>query len=85
MDLVKATAERKKATPAQIALAWLLQKGSDMVPIPGTKRRKYLEENIGAADVSLTREEMATLDAAGAPGKVAGERYGPAQQATIDR
>ncbi|HEX4681149.1 MAG TPA: aldo/keto reductase, partial [Gemmatimonadaceae bacterium] len=75
----------KKATPAQVALAWVLQKGSDMVPIPGTKRRKYLEENLGAANVSLTSEEMAKLDAAGAPGKVVGARYAPAQQATIDR
>jgi aryl-alcohol dehydrogenase-like predicted oxidoreductase len=85
VDLVKTIAERKKATPAQIALAWVLAKGSDMVPIPGTKRRKYLEENIAAASVSLTGEEMAELDAAGAPGKIAGVRYGPIQQATIDR
>jgi aryl-alcohol dehydrogenase-like predicted oxidoreductase len=85
VDMVKATAERKKATPAQIALAWVLQKGDDIAPIPGTKRRKYLEENLGAANVSLTNAEMAALDAAGAPGKVAGVRYGPAQQATIDR
>jgi aryl-alcohol dehydrogenase-like predicted oxidoreductase len=55
------------------------------VPIPGTKRRKYLEENLGAANVSLTSEEMTKLDAAGAPGKVVGARYAPAQQATIDR
>jgi aryl-alcohol dehydrogenase-like predicted oxidoreductase len=56
-----------------------------MVPIPGTKRRKYLEENVAAVDVSLTNAELKELDAAGAPGKVAGARYGPAQQATIDR
>jgi aryl-alcohol dehydrogenase-like predicted oxidoreductase len=85
VNLVKAIAERKKATPAQIALAWVLQKGDDIAPIPGTKRRKYLEENIGAANISLTKDEMALLDAAGTPGKVAGVRYGPAQQATIDR
>ena len=85
VGLVKEVAERKKVTPAQIALAWLLQKGEDIVPIPGTKRRKYLEENLGARVVSLTKEEMATLDEAGAPGKVSGVRYGPVQQATIDR
>jgi len=85
VDLVKSIAEEKKATPAQVALAWVLQKGSDMVPIPGTKRRKYLEENLAAANLVLTSEEMSKLDAAGAPGKVAGARYAPAQQATIDR
>jgi aryl-alcohol dehydrogenase-like predicted oxidoreductase len=85
VDLVKEFAKRKNATPAQIALAWLLQKGSDIVPIPGTKRRKYLEENLGAADVSLTSEEMSMLDKGLAPEKVSGVRYGPAQQATIDR
>ena len=85
VGLVKEVADRKKVTPAQIAIAWLLQKGQDIVPIPGTKRRKYLEENLGASVVSLTKEEMATLDEAGAPGKVSGVRYGPVQQATIDR
>ena len=85
VDLVTAFAKRKNATPAQIALGWLLHKGPDIVPIPGTKRRKYLEENLGAAYVSLTSEEMAMLDAALAPEKVSGVRYAPAQQATIDR
>src|SRR5213076_930388 len=70
VELVKAIAERKKATPAQIALAWVLQKGDYIVPIPGTKRRKYLEENLGAANISLTQDEMRVLDAAGAPGKI---------------
>jgi aryl-alcohol dehydrogenase-like predicted oxidoreductase len=85
VDLVTRIAEQKQTTPAQVALAWLLHKGQDIVPIPGTKRRKYLEENLGAAVVSLKSEEMAALDAAGAPGKVSGVRYGPVQQATIDR
>ncbi len=56
-------AVRKGATAGQIALAWLLHKGDDIVPIPGTKRRKYLEENVAAADVRLTPDKMATLDA----------------------
>jgi len=85
VDLVTRIAEQKKVTPAQVALAWLLHKGQDIVPIPGTKRRKYLEENLGAAVVSLKSEEMAALDAGGASGKVSGVRYGPVQQATIDR
>jgi len=81
----KSRVSGRACTPAQLALAWLLAKGEDIVPIPGTKRRKYLEENLGASVVSLTKEEMATLDEAGAPGKVSGVRYGPVQQATIDR
>jgi len=82
---VREIATTKRATPAQIALAWLLHQGSDIVPIPGTKRRRYLEENVGAGDVSLTSEEMAALDDALAPEKVAGPRYGPAQNAMVDR
>ena len=56
-----------------------------MVPIPGTKRRKYLEENLGAADITLSAAEMTELDATLAPGKVAGPRYAPAQMALVDR
>jgi aryl-alcohol dehydrogenase-like predicted oxidoreductase len=82
---VRELAVRKSATPAQIALAWLLHKGPDMVPIPGTKRRKYLEENVAAADVRLSDEEMAMLDAALAPEKVAGPRYNARQMAQVDR
>jgi aryl-alcohol dehydrogenase-like predicted oxidoreductase len=82
---VKELAARKGATAGQIALAWLLHKGPDIVPIPGTKRRKYLEENAGAVHVRLTRDEMAALDAALAPGKVSGPRYSEKQQAMVDR
>src|SRR5438067_4533950 len=64
---VRELAARKGVTPGQIALAWLLHKGPDIVPIPGTKRRKYLEENVAAADVRLMPNEMAALDAALAP------------------
>src|SRR5688572_20992694 len=66
---VRELAARKGATAGQIALAWLLHKGPDIVPIPGTKRRKYLEENVGAASVSLDAGEIAALDAALAPEK----------------
>jgi aryl-alcohol dehydrogenase-like predicted oxidoreductase len=82
---VREMAARKGATPGQIALAWLLHQGPDMVPIPGTKRRKYLEENVAAADISLTREEIAALGAALAPDKVSGPRYNEQNQALVDR
>ena len=82
---VRDIAARKGATAGQIALAWLLHKGDDIVPIPGTKRRNYLEENVAAADLELTRGEMATLDETLAPERVSGPRYAPAQQAQVDR
>ena len=82
---VRDLATRKGVKPGQIALAWLLHKGPDIVPIPGTKRRKYLEENVAAAEVRLTRDEMATLDAALAPEKVSGPRYGEKLMAQLDR
>ena len=84
-SVVRELAERKGATPAQVALAWLLHKGPDITPIPGTKRRKYLEENVAAADVRLTSDDMRTLDAALAPDKVAGPRYNAARMAQVDR
>jgi aryl-alcohol dehydrogenase-like predicted oxidoreductase len=82
---VRDLAARRGITPGQVALAWLLHKGPDVVPIPGTKRRSYLEENVAAADVGLGADEMAALDAALAPDKVSGPRYGPKQMATVDR
>ncbi len=82
---VQELARRKDATPGQIALAWLLHKGDDVVPIPGTKRRKYLEENIAAVAVELNPEEMAELDRALPPEKVAGPRYNERMMATVDR
>jgi aryl-alcohol dehydrogenase-like predicted oxidoreductase len=78
-------AKRKGGTPAQIALAWLLHKGPDIVPIPGTKRRRYLEENVASADVSLSAEDIASLDAALSPENVAGPRYNPKLMAQVDR
>lgn len=82
---VQELASQKGVTPSQIALAWLFHKGSGIVPIPGTKRRRYLEENAGAANVSLSDEDMTELDAALSPEKVAGPRYNAAQMAMIDR
>ena len=82
---VQELGRRKGATPAQIALAWLLHKGDDMAPIPGTKRRKYLEENLAAADLRLSPQEMAELDAAIPPDRVAGPRYNERMMATVDR
>lgn len=82
---VREIASQKGATPGQIALAWLMHKGPDVVPIPGTKRRSYLEENVAAAGVSLSANEMSALDAALAPEKIAGERYSAPQMAMIDR
>ncbi|WP_075289771.1 aldo/keto reductase [Pararhizobium arenae] len=84
-SIVKDIAARHDAAPGQIALAWILGKGSDIVPIPGTKRRRYLEQNIAAADIVLSPDEMAELDAALAPDRISGARYAPANQATIDR
>lgn len=86
---VQEVAAAKGAKPAQIALAWVLGKGDgfgiDIVPIPGTKRRKYLEENVAAAAITLEAAEMAALDAALAPGKVSGPRYNERVMTTIDR
>jgi aryl-alcohol dehydrogenase-like predicted oxidoreductase len=82
---VRALAAGRGATPAQIALAWLLHKGPDIVPIPGTRRRSYLEENLAAAAVSLSADEMAALDAALPPENVAGPRYGAQGMAQVDR
>jgi aryl-alcohol dehydrogenase-like predicted oxidoreductase len=83
--VVRDVARRKGATPAQVALAWLLHKGEDIVSIPGTKRRKYLEENVAAAVLTLAAAEIAELDRALAREKVAGPRYNPQLMATIDR
>src|SRR5689334_13239856 len=82
---VRDLASRKGATPGQIALAWLLHKGPDVVPIPGTKSRAHLEDNAGALNVSLSPEEMAKLDATLTPDQVSGPRYNERQAALVDR
>ena len=82
---VRDLATKKGVKPGQVALAWLLHKGPDIVPIPGTKRRTYLEENVGAANISLTSEEMTALDAALAPARISGPRYGEKAMSQVDR
>ena len=82
---VREIAQAKHATPAQVALAWLLHQGPDIVPIPGTKRRKYLDENVGAAEVTFKAEELETLYATLSPEKVAGPRYNESQMSMVDR
>jgi aryl-alcohol dehydrogenase-like predicted oxidoreductase len=84
-SVVRDVGARKGLTPAQVALAWLLHKGPDIVPIPGTKRRRYLEENVTAASVSLTVAEMSELDAALAPENISGPRYNAERMAQVDR
>jgi aryl-alcohol dehydrogenase-like predicted oxidoreductase len=83
--LVRSIAESKQAKPGQVALAWLLQKGDDIVPIPGTKRRTYLEENIAAASIELTAEEMKQIDASLPPEAVSGPRYPESMMSMVDR
>ncbi|WP_260705629.1 aldo/keto reductase [Edaphobacter flagellatus] len=85
VDRVREIAARRGATPGQLALAWVLAKGNDLVPIPGTKRRKYLEENAGAADIKLTAAEVAELEAAIPQEEIAGDRYTVAQMQRIDQ
>ena len=84
-SIVQELAKQKGATPGQIALAWLLHKGDDIVPIPGTTRRKHLDDNAGAVNVSLNEDDMAKLDAALSPENVAGPRYTEKQMAQVDR
>ncbi|HUE27161.1 MAG TPA: aldo/keto reductase [Solirubrobacteraceae bacterium] len=75
VDRVREIAEEKSATPAQIALAWVLHQGEDIVPIPGTKRRRYLEENVEATEIGLDEDDLRRLDEAAPPGETAGDRY----------
>jgi aryl-alcohol dehydrogenase-like predicted oxidoreductase len=80
---VEEIAEEKGITPAQLALAWVLAQGEDIVPIPGTKRRKYLEENAAAAEIELTEEDLARIDEE-LP-EVSGERYDEVGMASVNR
>ena len=83
VDIVKAVAARRGATPAQVALAWILAVAPDAVPIPGTKQTKYLEENLGALQVRLTPEDIAELEAIAS--MAAGDRYPPAMARNAER
>jgi aryl-alcohol dehydrogenase-like predicted oxidoreductase len=87
LDLVQRVeeiAERKRCTPAQLALTWLLAQGQDIVPIPGTKQRRYLEENVGALSVELTRTDLEQIEEVAPKGAAAGERYHEAGMRTIN-
>jgi aryl-alcohol dehydrogenase-like predicted oxidoreductase len=77
VERIRQIAHEKGCTPAQLALAWVLARGEDIVPIPGTKRRKYLEENVKALDVRLTPDDLARIEEVSPRGAVAGERYHP--------
>jgi aryl-alcohol dehydrogenase-like predicted oxidoreductase len=85
VDAVSDLARQKRATPSQIALAWLLSRGSDVVPIPGTKRVRYLEENAHAVDVALEPNELAAIEQIFAHGVAAGSRYPEAAMAALNR
>jgi len=88
LDLVRTIeklAAEKKCTPSQLALAWLLARGEDIVPIPGTKQRKYLEENVGAVDVVLSSDDLAQIDAIAPKGVAAGTRYPEAGMKSVNR
>lgn len=83
VEQVKTIAQEKGATPGQLALAWLLAQGDDIVPIPGTKRRTYLEENVAATEISLTDEDLKRIDAVAPKGVAEGDRY--ADMSTVNR
>jgi aryl-alcohol dehydrogenase-like predicted oxidoreductase len=83
VDIVKSVAQRRGATTAQVALAWILIEAPDAVPIPGTKRRTYLDDNLGAANLRLTAEDMAELN--GLASMAVGERYPPAMSKIAER
>src|SRR5262249_38583595 len=84
-DHIKSLAERRHCTPAQLALAWVLAQPGGFVPIPGTKRLKYLDDNMGALAVKLSAEELAELDRLFPPGAAAGERYHPTMMSMVNR
>ena len=85
VDAVRAVAARHGANAAQVALAWVLAQGPDVVPIPGTKRADRLAENVAAADLALSAADLAALDAALPAGGTAGPRYGERMMAMVDR
>lgn len=84
-EKIQTLARHKKCTASQLALAWVLAQGEDIAPIPGTKRRKYLEENIGSVHVELTASEVAEISAAAPPGAAAGQRYPEQAMQAVNR
>lgn len=82
---VEEIAREKNCTPAQLALAWVMAQGDDIVPIPGTKRRKYLEENAGALEVELTADDLKRIDEVAPKGAAAGTRYPEAMMSSVNR
>ena len=84
VERVEEIARRKQCSPAQLALAWLLAQGKDIVPIPGTKQRRYLEENIGALDVQLTSADLEEIEEVAPKGAAVGDRYHEAGMRTIN-
>jgi aryl-alcohol dehydrogenase-like predicted oxidoreductase len=84
VESVRKIAQEKRCQPSQLALAWLLARGEDIVPIPGTKRRKYLEENLAALNVQLTSQDLARMDAAAPRGATSGPRYGEAAMRRVN-
>jgi len=83
VEQVKTIAQEKGVTPSQLALAWLLAQGDDIVPIPGTKRRTYLEENVGATEITLSQEELQRIETVAPKGVATGDRY--ADMSTVNR
>jgi aryl-alcohol dehydrogenase-like predicted oxidoreductase len=85
VERLRAMAAELGCSPAQLALAWVLHRGDDVVPIPGTKRVKYLEENAAATDIELTGEQLRELDQLFPPGAAAGDRYAPEGMLSVER
>ena len=85
MKHIRELARQKHCTPAQLALAWVLAQGDDIVPIPGTKRRKYLEENAGAVQIALMPEDLKRIDELTPKGAAAGDRYPASMMAALNR
>ena len=84
VDQINEIAKEKRCQPSQLALAWLMAQGKDIVPIPGTKRRTYLEENLAAMDIRLTPEELKRINATAPLGVASGKRYSDAPMSRVN-
>ncbi len=85
VERVEEIAREKQCTPSQLALAWVLSRGTDIIPIPGTRRSKYLHENLGALGITLSANDVARIDAAAPQGATAGERYPAAMMGRVGK